>query len=407
MEQQENKIRVSPFYMRGNAKFPVILLGMAYLMWFLISPNDPNKGHYAVLFGHAMWTPVAFPFYYVFMPIRVWASVWVSRVVVTLNRSSFGWAIFAFVCPIIALYFVNHLEKDPDYSMSKSKGRIIRKKINRGLAVFTGLVILVAAILVLSYDFPNINYLRRVQILLSFFAIKICAFTWAKRLAFGQNRNHTYWALAACLCSSVTLIALGFLPKLPQKAPSAPHWAKKIYTSIFYLCSLALFAADLLFLSLLSYDNWYGKEFEKRNELAFRYMGEERIRVYEGKKCGAINMWGKNVIPCYYQSIGSFSDNGLAPLKQYNKWGYIDKKGKIIIPCEFEDAEPFDKTSGLARVKLFGADEWEPIDKSGNLLTPIEKQSPPPDAEQSTPPDTLPDGEHSELSDEEFYHPTL
>jgi hypothetical protein len=285
------------------------------------------------------------------------------------------------------------LQKDSNYSISKSKGRIIRKRINRALAVLTGVAILVAVILVIGgYDFPNINYLRRVQILLSVLTIKLGAITWAKRLSFGQNRDHTYWGLAACLCSSVTLIVLGFLPKLPQKAPSAPRWQKTTYTTIFYFLVVVLFAADVVFLGLLRYDNWWGKEIERRNELAFRTMGENRIRVYDGKKCGAIDIWGRNMIPCKYQFIGDFSENGLAHVKFYDKWGYIDKKGNEIIPFEFEDAEPFDETSGLARVKLVGSDEWEPIDKSGQLLTPIEKPSAPPDEEQALP-DTLLDEE--------------
>jgi hypothetical protein len=210
--------------------------------------------------------------------------------------------------------------------------------------------------------------------------------------------------LAACLCSSVTLIVLGFLPKLPQKAPSAPRWQKTIYTTIFYFLAVMLFAADVVFLGLLRYDNWWGKDIDQRNELAFRDMGEKRIRVYDGKKCGAIDIWGKTVIKCRYQFIGDFSEEGLAHVKSYDKFGFIDRRGKIIIPSEFADAEPFNAASSLARVKLFGSDEWAFIDKVGNLLVPLTEKHPAlPDelSDEEQPTDEVQSGDEEQPVDEE------
>ncbi|GHT23799.1 hypothetical protein AGMMS4957_15840 [Bacteroidia bacterium] len=390
------KSNVRPFYKRGNAKFSIVLLGMAYMFWFLINLNDPNKGHHAAFFGYELWSPVPFPFYLVFLPIRMWAAVWVSRVVVTLNRSSFIWAIFAFTFPIVALCAVNYLEKDQNFSAAKSKWRIFRRRINRTLAVLTGVAMVAVIIsILLDYNYPHINYFRRVQTVLLVVALKIGTVTWVRRLAFGQNRNHTYWGLAACLCSSLSLIAIGFLPKIVPKALSAPRSARLTYKTIMLVLSVCLLVVDLAFLNMLRYDDWYGPEEAQRNELAYRDMGERRIRVYQGKRCGAIDIFGRRTIPCWYQFIGSFSKNGLAPVKQFDKWGYIEKNGtgkegihtgKPIILCEYEAAEPFDDVTGLARVKMFGSEEWEYIDRFGELLVPIGKDA----ASPSEAPPTLP-----------------
>lgn len=59
---------------------------------------------------------------------------------------------------------------------------------------------------------------------------------------------------------------------------------------------------------------------------------------------------------------------GLAGVKQNDRWGYIDKAGKLVIPCEYEGVygnySPYAFSNGLAPVRRYG--EWGYVDKTGN-----------------------------------------
>ena len=52
-----------------------------------------------------------------------------------------------------------------------------------------------------------------------------------------------------------------------------------------------------------------------------------------------------------YQDASYFSE-GLAAVKQNDKWGYIDETGKTIIPFEYDYAFPF--SEGVAVVAKYG-----------------------------------------------------
>ena len=62
---------------------------------------------------------------------------------------------------------------------------------------------------------------------------------------------------------------------------------------------------------------------------------------------GYIDKTGREVIPCQYQSVRSFSE-GFAAVSKDNFWGYIDKSGKEVIPCWYDEASSF--SEGLAAV---------------------------------------------------------
>lgn len=85
------------------------------------------------------------------------------------------------------------------------------------------------------------------------------------------------------------------------------------------------------------------------------------------KLFGYMNVYGKEVIAPTYKAVGYFS-NGLAWAKNADGTvGYIDNTGKNVIEAKFLAAKEFDKTVGIARVKL-GA-EWMYVRKDGETFT--------------------------------------
>lgn len=84
------------------------------------------------------------------------------------------------------------------------------------------------------------------------------------------------------------------------------------------------------------------------------------------KLFGYMNVYGKEIIAPIYKSVGYFS-NGLAWVKNTDGTvGYIDNTGKIAIEAKLLAAKEFDKTVGVARVKL--GEEWMYIRKNGDTF---------------------------------------
>jgi hypothetical protein len=90
----------------------------------------------------------------------------------------------------------------------------------------------------------------------------------------------------------------------------------------------------------------------------------KRIKCANGKY-GFVDRTGKEIIPCIYDEIGSFSE-GLAPVNLNGKWGYIDRTGKVIIPYKYDEIGSF--SEGHAPVNLNG--KWGYIDKTGKVVIP-------------------------------------
>ena len=61
-----------------------------------------------------------------------------------------------------------------------------------------------------------------------------------------------------------------------------------------------------------------------------RYFSEGVAHVKQNDKYGFINTEGKVVIPCIYDEVWGFSE-GLAKVKQNDKWFIINIEGKVII----------------------------------------------------------------------------
>ena len=81
--------------------------------------------------------------------------------------------------------------------------------------------------------------------------------------------------------------------------------------------------------------------------------------------CGYLDNEGKEIAPCIYSAISSFSD-GLSRVRKDDLYGFIDKQGKEVIPCKYEYAEVF--SDGLALIEREGLYGF--IDKQGNEVIP-------------------------------------
>ena len=91
--------------------------------------------------------------------------------------------------------------------------------------------------------------------------------------------------------------------------------------------------------------------------------GLAAVKLYG--KWGFIDKSGNVVISFKYDYAYRFSE-GLAAVKLDGKWGFIDKSGNEVIPCKYDWSHDF--SEGLAAVELDG--KWGFIDKSGNEVIP-------------------------------------
>ena len=87
--------------------------------------------------------------------------------------------------------------------------------------------------------------------------------------------------------------------------------------------------------------------------------------VKDGKK-GLVNIDGNEIMPCKYDNISSFSEEGLAKVELNRKYGYVDTRWKEVVPCKYDDADTF--SEGLASVKLNG--KYGLIDTQGKEVVP-------------------------------------
>ncbi len=88
------------------------------------------------------------------------------------------------------------------------------------------------------------------------------------------------------------------------------------------------------------------------------------FRYSAGKKFGIVNRQNKVIVASKYDEIGSFA-NGFYPVKEAEKWGYMDPTGKVTVAPQFEYVMPFSRF-GVAWVRLRGRDYL--IDRTGKIL---------------------------------------
>ena len=87
---------------------------------------------------------------------------------------------------------------------------------------------------------------------------------------------------------------------------------------------------------------------------------EGLARIKKFGNYGFVNEAGEQVIACNFSDASDFCE-GLARVKKFGKFGFIDKNGVQIIECKFDDANDF--CNGFAKVKVNG--KWFEIDSSG------------------------------------------
>ena len=96
---------------------------------------------------------------------------------------------------------------------------------------------------------------------------------------------------------------------------------------------------------------YYNLHYDEVGELS-----EGLIPVAKDELWGVIDTKGKEIVPCKYKYVSSFSE-GLAVVSQAESsdadralCGYINTKGELVIPCKFDNAESFH--NGLAKIGL-------------------------------------------------------
>lgn len=98
-------------------------------------------------------------------------------------------------------------------------------------------------------------------------------------------------------------------------------------------------------------------------------LGEGRLSFCNDaktRKGGMMDTKGNVIVQPIYDGCSFFADNGLLPVRQDDKWGYINKSGDIKLPFNYYSAAPF--YEGYAWIKRTDKSEYELIDINGNTV---------------------------------------
>jgi hypothetical protein len=106
-------------------------------------------------------------------------------------------------------------------------------------------------------------------------------------------------------------------------------------------------------------------------------IGEGRIAFYDYKaeKGGMMDTKGNVIVQAIYEGTQGFADNGLAPVRSNDKWGYVDKNGNVKLQFMYYDAAPF--YEGYAWIKRAEDTNYELIDTNGNTVITLAKRESP------------------------------
>jgi hypothetical protein len=103
-------------------------------------------------------------------------------------------------------------------------------------------------------------------------------------------------------------------------------------------------------------------------------IGEGRIAFidYKAGKGGMLDTKGNVIIQAIYDATQGFADNGLAPVRSNDKWGYVDKNGNVKLNFMYEDAAPF--YEGYAWIQRTEESNYELIDTNGSTVLTLGKR---------------------------------
>lgn len=90
-------------------------------------------------------------------------------------------------------------------------------------------------------------------------------------------------------------------------------------------------------------------------------------QVKQKNKYGFIDSTGKEIVQPVYDYVPIFFTEGLAYVQQGGKYGFVDRSGKVAVPLVYDFAANFQE--GLAAVKQNGLGGY--IDKKGNVAIPL------------------------------------
>ncbi|MDR0325118.1 MAG: WG repeat-containing protein, partial [Oscillospiraceae bacterium] len=88
--------------------------------------------------------------------------------------------------------------------------------------------------------------------------------------------------------------------------------------------------------------------------------------IKDGKK-GFVDETGSVVIPLVYDDLGGFYESELSLAQKDGKWGFINKSNIAVIPFIYDEADSF--FGGIAPVKQ--NDKWRYIDTSGTVVIEV------------------------------------
>lgn len=98
------------------------------------------------------------------------------------------------------------------------------------------------------------------------------------------------------------------------------------------------------------------------------------IKVVKDGKDGLINKDGKLILPCSYDYISEFNEDGIAIVKKEGAEGLVLKSGEIILPCEYDYISCQDCGRGPKFTKdyliIAIGDSFGLADKKGHIVVP-------------------------------------
>ncbi len=75
------------------------------------------------------------------------------------------------------------------------------------------------------------------------------------------------------------------------------------------------------------------------------------VIVNADRRCGLADAAGTITVPCEYESMGRYVNDGVAMVVQDGLYGYVDAAtGEILVPCQFKSAQPFSDGIGVVQV---------------------------------------------------------